>query len=118
MEAARRAGWSPRDVIAADPVLSDVVDAIADGVFSPEERGRYAATIEALRATDWFMVTGDFAAYHEAQRGVDALWRDHPTWTRKAILNTAGMGWFSSDRTIREYAEDIWRVPIARRNRE
>ena len=53
----------------------------------------------------------DFDAYWDAQRGVNALWQDRDTWCRKAILNTARMGWFSSDRTIRQYASEIWRVP-------
>ena len=57
------------------------------------------------------MVTADYAAYAAAQRRVDSLWRDRAAWSAKAIRNTANMGWFSSDRTIREYARDIWNVP-------
>jgi starch phosphorylase len=58
------------------------------------------------------MVSADFDAYYEGQRQVDARWRDRPVWQQSAILNTANMGWFSSDRTIREYAEDIWHLPV------
>jgi starch phosphorylase len=58
------------------------------------------------------MVAADFEAYWEAQRGVDRLWQAPEEWWRIAILNTARMGWFSSDRTIREYARDIWDVPV------
>ena len=59
------------------------------------------------------MVSADFDSYYDAQRGVDTRWKAGSAWSRAAILNTARMGWFSSDRTIREYAEDIWHVPVA-----
>ena len=58
------------------------------------------------------MVSADFDSYYEAQRGIDARWQVVPAWTRASILNVARMPWFSSDRTIREYAEDIWNVPV------
>jgi glycogen phosphorylase len=58
------------------------------------------------------MVSADFDSYYEAQRGIDARWQVVPAWTRASILNVARMPWFSSDRTIREYAEDIWHVPV------
>jgi starch phosphorylase len=58
------------------------------------------------------MVSADFDAYYEAQRGIDARWQVVPAWTRASILNVARMPWFSSDRTIREYAKDIWNVPV------
>ena len=58
------------------------------------------------------MVTADFDAYYGAQRRIDQLWRSASAWTRMSILNTANMAWFSSDRVIREYARDIWTVPV------
>jgi starch phosphorylase len=58
------------------------------------------------------MVAADFDAYWEAQRSIDRLWLTPDDWWRKNILNTARMDWFSSDRTIREYASDIWNVPV------
>jgi starch phosphorylase len=58
------------------------------------------------------MVSADFDSYYEAQRGIDARWQVVPAWTRASILNVARMPWFSSDRTIREYAEEIWNVPV------
>ncbi len=110
--AERRAkGRSPRTNIAASPALRDVLDAVGSGVFSPDDRGRYQSTVDGLVNTDWFMLTDDFASYASAQRKADAIWRQPADWARKAILNTAHMGWFSSDRTIREYAADIWKVP-------
>ena len=58
------------------------------------------------------MVSADFDSYYQAQRGIDARWQVAPAWTRASILNVARMAWFSSDRTIREYAEEIWNVPV------
>ena len=72
----------------------------------------------ATSTTTWS--AADFDSYYDAQRGIDARWQVVPAWSRPAILNVARMAWFSSDRTIREYAEDIWDVPVraARRRRE
>nr|AIA88105.1 phosphorylase [uncultured Sphingobium sp.] len=67
--------------------------------------------VGGLYEHDWFMVASDFDSYADAQRRVDATWRDQAAWNAMAIRNTARMGWFSSDRTIREYAHDIWKVP-------
>ena len=62
-----------------------------------------------------YMIAADFAAYRAAQAEVEALWRGRPLWGRAAALNIARIGWFSSDRTIAEYAADIWNVPVAYR---
>jgi len=59
---------------------------------------------------DWFMVAADFDAYHAAQRGLDRRWEDQAGWRSAAIRNIANVGWFSSDRTIGEYAREIWKV--------
>ena len=61
--------------------------------------------------SDHFLVAADFQAYWDAQREMDVLWHDQNAWQKQAVLNTARMGWFSSDRTIREYAEEIWNIP-------
>jgi starch phosphorylase len=112
--AARRArGIDATDVITASPVLAEVLDAIEAGVFSHDEPGRYQGLVDTLRHHDYFMVCADFDAYYAAQRNVVALWRKPVAWWRASILNTAGAGWFSSDRAIREYASEIWRVPTA-----
>ena len=104
----RERGYHPEEVIAATPALFEVIDQIASGLFSPDDPNRFHGLVDNLRQHDWFMVAADFHAYSEGQRRVDELWRDPSDWTRRAILNTAGMGWFSSDRTIRGYAEEIW----------
>jgi starch phosphorylase len=108
----RTRGIDARETIAASPVLREVLDSVASGVFSPDDRDRYRQLSETLTYHDHFMVTADFDAYFAAQRAVAIRWRDRKSWWRSSILNTARVGWFSSDRTISEYAEDIWRVPV------
>jgi len=107
---ARAEGHDPRRLIEGSRELSQALQAIAGGVFSPDDRDRYKALIAGLYEHDWFMVAADFDSYAAAQRGLDALWSDKAAWNAKAIRNVAGMGWFSSDRTIRQYASEIWEV--------
>src|SRR5579863_3838230 len=92
--------------------LRRVLDLIGSGAFSPEEPDRYRELVSDLTAVDWFMVGADFDAYADAQRWVADRYCDRQGWWRSSVLNTAHMGWFSSDRTIREYATDIWGVPV------
>ena len=106
--AGRAAGYRPERCIASDPPLAEVLEQIASGVFSPDDPHRYAALVDNLRDHDWFMVCADFAAYRSIQRRIDEVWQTPEDWTRRAVLNTARMGRFSSDRTIRGYARDIW----------
>jgi starch phosphorylase len=98
-------------VIAGSDRLSAALEAIRGGVFSPDDPTRYVGLIDALVHDDRFMVCADFDDYWATQRRVDELWQDPARWWRAAVLNTARMGWFSSDRTIREYAKDIWGAP-------
>jgi glycogen phosphorylase len=106
----RAAGYDPRAAIEGSRELAQAVSAIASGVFSPDDPDRYKGLMGGLYDHDWFMVAADFDAYTAAQRAVDARWSDPAAWGRSAILNVANMGWFSSDRTIGEYARDIWGV--------
>ena len=87
------------------------MDAVAGGVFSPDEPERYRGLVGSLIESDDFMVLADFDAYCEAQRAAAALWADPDAWWRASVLNTARVGWFSSDRAVREYAEEIWGAP-------
>jgi len=102
----------PRTAIDKSPRLREALDSIATGVFSPDDRNRYRDLIGGLYDHDWFFVARDFDAYEKAQRRVDTLWNDPRKWYSMAIRNTAHMGWASSDRTISQYAEDIWGVPV------
>ena len=101
----------PRSAIDASPALREALEAIATGVFSPDDPHRYRDLIGGLYDHDWFMVARDFDAYAKAQRAVDALWIRPRKWNSVAIRNTAHVAFFSSDRTIRQYAKDIWSVP-------
>jgi len=107
---ARAEGHNPRAIIEGSSELSQALSSIASGVFSPDDRSRFAGLIDGIYNSDWFMVAADFDAYAGAQREVDAIWSNPDSWYAKTVRNTARMGWFSSDRTIREYAADIWNM--------
>ena len=77
---------------------------------SRDDPDRYRAIVDQLRGADWFMVAADFAAYADSQARIDRVFRDRESWTTRSILNVARSGWFSSDRTIRGYAQDVWSV--------
>lgn len=106
----RAEGHNPRAIIEQSKELSQALAAISSGVFSPDDRNRFTGLIDGIYNHDWFMVAADFDAYSKAQRDVDAIWTDKTSWYSKTIRNTARMGWFSSDRTIRQYAKEIWRA--------
>ena len=109
--AARRfEGLDMQAAIARSPVLKEVLDAVGSGVFSPDEPGRFKSLVDAVTYHDYFMVSADFDAYFAAQRQLDDLWQKPQDWWSKAVLNTARMGWFSSDRAIAEYASEIWQA--------
>jgi starch phosphorylase len=112
VERRRAQGFTGRDALNGAPLLANTIETLAIGTFSPTEPNRFRTLVDALLDFDPFMVAADFESYWQAQRGIDTLWRDRSLWWRKSILNTARMGWFSSDRAIREYAEDIWNVPV------
>ncbi|MDX8481228.1 glycogen/starch/alpha-glucan phosphorylase [Mesorhizobium sp. VK24D] len=108
----RNNGYDPRGVIEASPELAQAVSAISSGVFSPDDPNRYRDLMNGLYQRDWFMVAADFDSYAACQREVDNVWRNSPDWYTRAIRNVARVGWFSSDRTIRQYAKEIWNVPV------
>jgi starch phosphorylase len=107
----RAEGFRGVQAMATSARLARAVGAITDGVFSGSDKAGFQPLVDALLAYDHFMVAVDFEAYWEAQRKIDAVWQETPdVWWRSATLNIARMGWFSSDRTIREYADEIWRA--------
>jgi starch phosphorylase len=105
-------GLDATAAIAASPELAAVIQALDAGALSPDDPYRYSRLADRLRYADRFMVAADFAAYRAAQQRVDDLWRDRGRWGRMAVMNIAGMGWFSSDRTVAGYARDIWNVAV------
>ena len=107
----RRHGYSPSAFASANPELAATLELIDSGHFTPGNLADGKPVVDrVLSEGEPFFVLADFDAYCAAQDRVDALYRDHGAWTRKAVLNTVGMGIFSSDRSIREYAERIWRI--------
>lgn len=103
-------GYQPRGYYENNFDLKHAIDRLSEGAFSPEEPDRYLDVVNALLGTDHYQLLADYADYLACQDKVDDLYRQPAAWTRSAILNVAGMGVFSSDRTIREYASEIWGV--------
>jgi len=109
--AQRAAGYQPLRIYEQNARLKAVLDAVAGGQFSPDEPARYRGLVDSLLwGGDHYLLLADFDSYGAAQTRVDALFRDRHAWARKAIANVAGMGLFSSDRTIREYASQVWNI--------
>jgi starch phosphorylase len=106
----RANGYVPREIIEGSGELHQAIAAIASGVFSPDDTNRYRDLMQGLYDHDWFMVAADFDTYAAAQRSIDRCWERQQDWRSRAIRNIANVGWFSSDRTIAEYARDIWGV--------
>ena len=106
----RRSGLHGGEAASASPALAQAIESIASGRFSPDEPERFRPLTDAVLGPDVFMIAADFDAYWRAQRSVDDLWNDAAAWWRMSILNTCRMSWFSSDRTMREYAAEIWHV--------
>jgi glycogen phosphorylase len=107
----KKSGYQPMRLYDSCPALKGVLDAISSGVFSPEEPGRYRPLIDSLLwGGDHYMLLADYESYVATQLKVDALYRTPHEWCLKAICNVAGMGVFSSDRTISEYATQIWNI--------
>ena len=104
----RAVGYDPRWIAGENAALKQVLDAIGNGAFSPGEPKRYRALMDGLLGADPYLLVADFADYVATQARVDALYRDRDAWNACALLNIAGMGFFSTDRTVREYTDKIW----------
>jgi starch phosphorylase len=103
-------GYRSRDYYEQNAGLRDVLDFIASGALAGGDANLFRPLVANLLEKDPFLVLADYQAYVETQDQVSALWRDQPAWTRKSILNAARMGKFSSDRSIRDYCKQVWRV--------
>jgi starch phosphorylase len=107
----RAAHYNPWDYYHANPELAHAIDLISSGHFSPDEPHRFQPLIDSLLlGGDPYALLADYADYIAAQDAVDQLYQDRDTWARKAIINVARSGYFSSDRSIGEYADKIWQV--------
>jgi starch phosphorylase len=106
----RRSQLGGHDAVRASPILESVLASIASGAFSPREPDRFQALVDDLMNGDHFMVAADFDTYWQTQRSIDELWGRPADWWRSSIMNTARMGWFSSDRAVLEYADEIWGI--------
>ena len=110
VEALRREGYRPFDYYQNDEQLREVIDQIIRGDFSPEEPNRYHSLIQGLQYHDYYQSFADFRSYVEAQKAVDKKYQDRDGWIASTIQNMVNMGFFSSDRTILEYAKNIWKI--------
>ena len=110
VEALRREGYRPFDYYQNDEQLREVIDQIIRGDFSPEEPNRYHSLIQGLQYHDYYQSFADFRSYVEAQKAVDKKYQDRDVWITSTIQNMVNMGFFSSDRTILEYAKNIWKI--------
>jgi starch phosphorylase len=115
VESLQKAGYNPWDYYNRDEELRALVDWLGSDYFTPGEHDAFSLVHHSLlNGGDPYLVLADFGAYSDAQAKVDAAYRDVSAWAKMAILNTARVGKFSSDRTIREYAEQIWHVPAVK----
>jgi starch phosphorylase len=108
--ARKRAGYRPREEYERNVELREAMDLISSGFFSPEDKNLFKPLIDSLLEEDRYLVLADFAAYAAKQQEVAQAYKDQESWMRKAVLNVAQSGIFSSDRTIKQYAEEIWQV--------
>ncbi|OFZ56529.1 MAG: glycogen phosphorylase [Bdellovibrionales bacterium RIFOXYC1_FULL_54_43] len=106
----KRRGYRPREYYERNPELKEALDMIANGAFSSGDQHLFRPIVESLLGRDTYLLLADYGAYIEAQDHVDQLYLQRHEWVRKSIANTAGMGKFSSDRTIAEYAREIWGI--------
>ncbi len=108
--AVKARGYRPRDHYEHDPALREVIDFIAGGTLARGDHTLFEPLVDNLLDHDPFLVLADYRAYIDAQQRATTLWRDPQAWTRCSILNTARMGRFSSDRSIRDYCARVWKI--------
>jgi starch phosphorylase len=103
-------GYNPKEYYNSNQMLKRIIDMIAKDFFSKKEPGLFKSIIDSLLNSDYYCLLADYQAYIDAQEKVNKLFLNKDEWTKKAILNVARVGRFSSDRSVREYAEKIWKV--------
>ncbi len=110
VQSEKSVGYSPRTIYENNDILHEVIDFIASGALAGGDKDLFRPIVDNLLWHDPFLVLADYQNYIECQNQVSALWRDQQAWTRKSILNVARMGKFSSDRSIRDYCREVWKV--------
>ena len=110
VQALRSKGYNPRERYDSNAELKEALDLIASGHFSRGDAGLFRPLVDSFLGRDEYMVLEDYASYIECQDRAADAYRDQKKWTRMSILNVARMGRFSSDRSIQEYAERIWKA--------
>jgi starch phosphorylase len=103
-------GYRPRDYYDGDPELKETLDQVASGHFSPEARGLFRPLVDSLLNHDEYMLLADYRAYVDCQAKAGQVYQKSEAWTRLSILNVARIGFFSSDQSIREYCDRIWKI--------
>jgi len=109
----KKDGYNPSAYMESNPELKEIIELIRSGHFSGGYPGAFQHVTDSMTLHDPYMVMADYASYLACQESVSATYLDQEEWTRKSILNTAGMGYFSSDRSVHEYCEKVWHVPVA-----
>jgi len=103
-------GYDPRHYYDSDPELREAVDQIGSGLFSRGDRNLFKPLVDSLMYDDPYLLFADYRSYVECQEQASLVYKDQAKWTQMAILNVARMGKFSSDRSIKEYCDEIWKV--------
>jgi starch phosphorylase len=106
----RATGYRPWEVLQGSPVLQEVVELVSSGQFSDGDRDLFGPLLHGLLQSDSFFVLADFEAYLQAQQRIDGRWLDQRGWRHSSLMNTARSGFFSSDRSIQDYADRVWKV--------
>ncbi len=113
VESLKHKGYHPRPYIDQSPMLHEIFRLIQGDFFSPNSPGLFSPIIHSIMHHDPFLVCADFDSYCQTQDQISRMYLNKDEWIRKSIINVSKSGYFSSDRTIREYAKDIWRVPVS-----
>jgi starch phosphorylase len=113
VESLKQNGYNPGQYIEKSPMLGEIFKLISSGFFSPHDANLFAPIVQSLSQYDPYLVCADFDSYCQAQDEVSKMYLNKDEWAKRSITNVAQSGFFSSDRTIREYAKDIWKVPVS-----
>jgi len=113
VENLKQNGYHPRQYIEQSPMLKEIFKLVDGGFFSPHDLRLFAPIVQALSEYDPYLVCADFDSYCQTQDKISKMYLNKDEWAKKSIINVAQSGFFSSDRTIREYAKEIWRIPVS-----